>query len=277
MSVLEHIPFFDLHGGAFLLVHAIFVAAVLLVAHLAFNASDPTSAASPPPVPSAPDAFEIAYLVGGVNQVIRTVVYDLYRRGCVEVHRDKMISAVPERLEDVSSTPIERNVLDVLRRKSHPSRLFGSAALRAATERFCAPLRARLDAQALILPRSAKRRSWGIFFVALGVIVGVAILKSSLALSQGRSNIGFLVALAVVGSILLLLRAKRGTSDLSRRGRAYVEQLRRAFAGAKSETIARLKEQPAHAVAYEGASLFLVGLFGYELLRGGMADPADAA
>ncbi len=80
-----------LSGPAFLGVYAGVAALTLLMAHLFIRASDPTRDLSPPKVPSEPDAIMLAYLAGGVGNVIRTLLFDLRQRGYVGVGADKRL------------------------------------------------------------------------------------------------------------------------------------------------------------------------------------------
>jgi len=269
MELLEKIPVFNLHGGEFLLAFGLFATAVALVAYLGFRASDDSDASSPPRVPTRPDPLEVAYLAGGVQGVLRTALYDLHRRGLIDVGKDGRVFHT-----GVSATRPEsqadRLLLDATRDNPKAAALMRQKMLREAAERLCAPVRGRLAAQDLLLAEESRRRIWRIAFAAAGFILAVAGLKIALAISQGRSNVGFLVGLAILASFLLFpLALKYAGGTANRKGRAYLAQMRRAFSS--------LKAQAAHAPVYDGGTLFLVGLFGYEMLKGAPGQNFAAA
>ena len=66
-------PILDLPGPEFLNVFGLVVIRVLAGDYLCIRLADRTDRRPPPPVPQNPDAMEVAFLQGGVNQVIRTL------------------------------------------------------------------------------------------------------------------------------------------------------------------------------------------------------------
>ncbi|MBM3642405.1 MAG: TIGR04222 domain-containing membrane protein, partial [Alphaproteobacteria bacterium] len=78
---MQNIPLLNLPGPEFLNFFGLVVIIVLAAAYLCIRLADRTDRRPPPPVPQNPDAMEVAFLQGGVNQVIRTLIYDLAQRG----------------------------------------------------------------------------------------------------------------------------------------------------------------------------------------------------
>ena len=86
---MQNLPFLDLPGPDFLNVlrrrrHRRAGADGAPVIHFADHTDR-----RPPPVPENPDAIEVAFLQGGVNQVIRTLVYDLVQRGYADARQGR--------------------------------------------------------------------------------------------------------------------------------------------------------------------------------------------
>src|SRR5262249_47172438 len=95
MDWLIHNAIADIHGPSFLLVYGA-IALVIITVALGFVVSGETDRRGPPPVPSIFNPYEVAYLRGGKNEVIRTVLYVLYQLGLVEVIPKKWLQ--PSRL-----------------------------------------------------------------------------------------------------------------------------------------------------------------------------------
>jgi uncharacterized protein (TIGR04222 family) len=83
MDWLTHNPIADLPGPQFLIVYGVAAVAVIAAAYGIIRLLDRTDRRKPPRVPGTFDPYEMAYLCGGTNAVIRTVLYALYLRGLV--------------------------------------------------------------------------------------------------------------------------------------------------------------------------------------------------
>jgi uncharacterized protein (TIGR04222 family) len=71
--------------ASFGVVYALFVLVVSVAAFRMIRARDKTGVEELPPAPAVFDPYEIAFLRGGRDAVIRTVIYALYQRGRVDV------------------------------------------------------------------------------------------------------------------------------------------------------------------------------------------------
>ena len=71
-----HLP-----GPRFLAFYGMVAVIVQVAAFLRMYFADTTGTNNLPSIPASPDPIEVAYLSGGVNAVLRTVVYDLRRLG----------------------------------------------------------------------------------------------------------------------------------------------------------------------------------------------------
>src|SRR5215468_7775683 len=73
MDWLIHNAIADMYGPTFLLVYGAIALVVIVVAFGLVRSCDKTGLRPPPPVPGIFNPYEIAYLRGGKNEVIRTV------------------------------------------------------------------------------------------------------------------------------------------------------------------------------------------------------------
>jgi len=265
--------FLDLHGGAFLLSYALFAGLTLSIAYLVLKASDRTSVSSLPLVPSDPDPIEIAYLAGGQHNVIRVVLYDMIQRGLVEFDADSRLRPTQTSAHPGKLTNLEEHVLGAVQFNPRAGDIYENALLRSAVRKACDPFRAWLEAQQLLPPRTAALLEKRILQIGLSALIGLALLKVLLAWLQERKDVGFLVLLTVVASVGLLgVVAAAGSDRLSKRGNAWLAQLRLTYSSAKTAAVARRidvsGEPQRSASAFDGACLFLIGLYGFEILLG---------
>ena len=76
-------------GPQFLLLFAVVAAVTLLASWWWMRQSDPTANLPALPVPTSPDPYEIAYLRGGENEVLRLALFRLIQGGCLRVTEER--------------------------------------------------------------------------------------------------------------------------------------------------------------------------------------------
>lgn len=265
---MQNLPFLDLPGPDFLNAFGAVVIAVLALTWLVIHFADRTDR-RPPPVPEHPDAIEVAFLQGGVNQVIRTVVYDLVQRGYASLAKDDRVEASGKTPKTGELDAMESYVLKMLEAKPKAHELFGDKAQRKALLGLLAPVRARLATEGLVKPDSVKYWRHLMQIVGTLVLLGFAGAKIYVALTSGHSNVSYLVFLCAASILSLFALAYVLTrSHASRRGRAWLDAMQLAYKPRLDEAVARLGAGPAAAKAFAGSSLFLIGLYGFAPLRG---------
>ncbi len=259
-----------LPGPQFLNVYMAVALIVLVCAWLIPTLADSTGSTGLPRVPATPDPIEMAYLSGGVNSVIRTIVYDLRQRGFATLEGDSHIVATPNIPAPGALTPMQSRVLRAIQTKLKVGELFKDKALRNDLERLLEPVRQRLARDNLLTPPSVKTaRNWTL---GLGVVflAGLAGAKLFIAYKLHKSNVEFLIFLSIASIIaLLFIAAQISRRIASRRGRAWLEALRLAYAPRLKSTQGIFTPPQSGATAvYDGGALFLIGLFGFEALNG---------
>ncbi|WP_442753481.1 TIGR04222 domain-containing membrane protein [Methylocystis sp. JAN1] len=273
---MENLPFLNLPGPEFLNVFGALAIIVLVAGWLLIRVADQTDKRPPPPVPQNPDPVEVAFLQGGVNQVIRMISYDLVQRGYAALAPDDRIAPTAKRPEPGALDNMERRVLESIQAKPKAHELFANLTQRRELLAQLEPVRAKLAAEDLVKPESVKTWRTRVQIVGAPLLVGFAGAKIYVALNAGHKNVWYLVFLciaAVAGLFALCYVATR--NHASRRGQAYLEAMKLAY---KPRLDGALLEvgAPAPVKAFEGASLFLIGLYGFSVLKG-TADAAFAA
>lgn len=272
---MENLPFLNLPGPEFLNVFGVLAIIVLVAGWLLIRFADRTDQRPPPPVPQDPDPLEAAFLQGGVNQVIRMIAYDLVQRGYASLAPDDRIAPTAKRPAPGALDAMESRVLESIQAKPKAHELFANRTQRRELLDALQPVHDRLAACDLVKPESVKTWRTRVQIVGTLLLVGFAGAKIYVALAAGHANVWYLVFLclaAVMGLFVLCYVATR--SHASRRGQAYLDAMKLAY---KTRLEERLLEvgSPTPVKAFEGASLFLIGLYGFSVLKG-TADGAFA-
>ncbi len=257
-----HLP-----GPQFLAFYGIVAIIVLVAAFLLMFFADTTGTDNLPSVPASPDAIEVAYLSGGVNAVLRTVVYDLRQLGLLTLEKDNRLVAAG--VAPAALARMQRRVLDKVLDRPKIEGLFKDKSLRSGLEAILDPMRARLAANDLLQPDSVRRaRDWTLG-LGLLILLGLAAAKIEIALSLGITKIQFLILLAMISSVCLFwLVSFFSKRPASRRGRAYLEAMRLAYSSRMPAAVARITPTASGGGgAYNGA-LLLVALYGFDALKG---------
>jgi uncharacterized protein (TIGR04222 family) len=266
--MLQNLPFMDLPGPKFLDVFGALAIMVFAGTFLAIYLADRTDRRRPPPVPQTPDAMEIAFLKGGVNQVIRTIVYDLVQRGYATLAPDDRIGYTAKKPAPGELNALEARVLESIQATPKAHELFANRTARAELLAALKPVRARLAAEELVKPDRVKRARTFAQAIGVSLLVGFAGLKIYVAETTGHPNVWYLVFLcgaAVAGLFVLAYVMTR--HHASRRGRAWLDAMALAWRPRLDEAL-REVGAPGPVKAFEGASLFLIGLYGFSVLKG---------
>ncbi len=185
---------FNFSGPAFLVFFVVFVVLVNLALrfwqrHIEAN--------GPMPKLDLSDPYRIAYLRGGAAEALKVAAFALIDRGLltVDASGDKL-TAKPN-AEELVRRPIEKSILARFRHSSDVTKLFEGAESNSACQQY---LRELTDAR-LLYGNGPNTHRLSSVLAATGVIGGVAGIKLLLAIQRGKSNIMFLVILALVGIV----------------------------------------------------------------------------
>ena len=260
MDWLLENPLATMQGPEFLAFYLAIACIVLIAAYRHIAAQDQTGAERPPPTPSDIDPYELAYLRGGANEVVRTAVYSLRQQGLIEIKKGRLhvTGFSPQAL-----SAIERRVYETITSKSDIPALFARH-IRDTVERLCSAYRRRLSAQQLLASGEIKTTAQVTLGVAGGLLLALAGYKIWAARVHGHSNLGFLFGEAAVAVIALFFIYHKTAADFaSKRGKAFLAQLRLAYSGRRTSAVFGTSTSAAG-----GTALLMVGLFGFDILKG---------
>jgi uncharacterized protein (TIGR04222 family) len=149
------------------------------------------------PDPSMPvsltDPYQIAYLRGGANEVLRLATAGLIDRGLLAVNENR-VRVANEALAKWVNHPVDRAVLAAFQTEREAASLFKNTALRSECDRAYAPVLAGLG---VMLDGQVLRRMRFCSYAILGILWLTAGIKIEVAWQGGHSNIGYLGLLMV--------------------------------------------------------------------------------
>ena len=271
MNWFTHNPIAQMDGPHFLLLYGFVILVVLVVCGIMRATSDPTANESLPPIPTDPDPYELSYLRGGANEVIRTIIFNLIQRGYLTVVEPSPSNRAKEQPRPIAQadplpdrsllTDLERTVFEWFRLAMTPAQLFSldrSGRLTSLLEPYERKLR---EASLLASPIQLQRLS-RLWLTGMAVIWGLGGYKLLIALAKGKHNVGFLILMGIVAVIILTVICAR-TGRLSARGQAYLSRLQLAYSRLNGSSSTRSE------TAVAGAPLLvLTGIFGVTALEG---------
>ena len=249
----------DMYGPKFLLFYAMVAAVVLVISWMTTRWMDCTSALGPPEVPLRPDPFEIAFLRGGENEVLRLAILRLMQDGLLIVTEKKRIGQAVDKSRRNALAPMEQQVFDCFSSPRSPEQIFNSTELNRIARSICAPFRPRLEEQMLLASEGAGGPNWLLTAVSCTLIGGLGAYKLMAALAKGKHNVFFLIimGLMAVGTCIYICRPQR----ITRRGRAYLRRLLDRFEPMVSRS-------SGSSPATDDQILLLVSVIGFQTLTG---------
>jgi uncharacterized protein (TIGR04222 family) len=263
MTFLTNNPIANLHGLDFLVFYAIAITATLILSqHFGRGRDDDRR---PPIISATPDPYEIAYLRGGAFEVARLAMFDLLQRGLLQrtAKKPNPLSQTDLAAQQTGGLrPPLASVLSFFSTPKQPHELFASSNMQAVNA-FCAPLEEMERSNQLLSDGAMQARCRKALGISVLIIIGIAAYKIWVATMQGRHNIGFLIILGIVGSLIAIPVNK--CPRLNNRGREYLKSLQTAFGRLRQQG---RQVQATTSVNQSDPAMMLVAVFGFGALAG---------
>ena len=210
----------DMHGPAFLVFYSVVGAITLIFIKARYEHQESQSSV---PKLNLTDPYEIALLRGGENEALRIAALSLIDRGLLEVS-ENTLKTKNEAAIDHARRPIEKAILRKFTSSAEAHKMYSDDTLKAA----CIEYRESLVQLKLIatLPVFEARRP--MFWFGFLILGGLAGAKLFVALERGRTNILFLLILAVVALYYLIKAYNKERTGL---GDRVLMDLRALFRG----------------------------------------------
>ncbi len=230
MQWLVENPIGSMRGPYFLLLYGIAFAVILALAFWHRQKLDSSNRETPLEVPPNPDPYKLAYLRGGVAEVLRLATLDLYQRGVIVEKKMSIFGGqglVRDESVDIQSLPtMLKAIAEYYNEPRKPTDIF-RAKLHSAFQATLDEWEHWIEKENLRYSSEIKSThfTYMVFLVMVFGLLGV--YKLSVALFTGHTNVGFLLLMMAVGSIFLILlpRLPRFTF----RGRRFIEHLQAAY------------------------------------------------
>ena len=205
----------ELPGPSFLVLYLLLGIGVVVMLWRAQSVAE----SGPAPRIDLADPYRIAYLRGGVDEVVRVALVTLIDRGLLE-DIDNTVMAVPG--GPAPRSPLEQAIVQTCERARLVTDIVATPRVVAAAASYEQELM-----RLALLPDAATRaaRRWRLG-VAIAVLVGIAAAKIAVALSHGRTNVGGLVVLT---GVFVFIAVKATGRFRTGRGNALVADARRLF------------------------------------------------
>jgi uncharacterized protein (TIGR04222 family) len=208
---------FDLRGPQFLVFYLILGTLVIALLFMSRRLIDPASTVKV----DMSDPYLIAFLRGGKDELVRVATISLVHRKLLQVS-DTLVSVTSSGVADGVRIPIERQLLLYFANASEGASAFSDPGCSFAAESYSESL----QKLGLLPDGTLRTRRLQILGLALALLLGVAFIKITIALSRGHTNIGFLIALAAMfGFAAVKITCPR----LTVRGRTLLDDLRFLF------------------------------------------------
>jgi len=212
----------NIPGPTFLLVYAVLTAVVCLFVAQWIGGAENQPATR---ILRVRDPYEIAYLRGGVGELIQVAALSLIRRNLLEP-KTVMLETKERVATDAASVPIERAILDACRSATRASMLQQNTSVQVSAEAY----RRALTESNLMPTEQMQSERHRVAAIAAAVLIGVALVKILYAVAHGHTNIGGLIAFAAIATFALY---KIATVRRTRAGDQALQNLGTLFARVK--------------------------------------------
>lgn len=213
---------FDWRGPEFLVFYLILSACVVASLELVRRALE----SSAPIKMDLADPYLVAYLRGGKNEVLRVAVVSLIDRGLL-IANGNTITRAPNVVPNSVRRPVERELLKKFATPGDATSIFDDTGL----EIQCEEYESTLKRNGLLPDDSVQTARAFRFFLAAFILVLVGGVKLFLAVQRGRTNVGILIILIIVATIVA---AKVAFPRLTASGRAMLDDIQSLYADLKS-------------------------------------------
>jgi uncharacterized protein (TIGR04222 family) len=271
MNFLFDNPLANMPGGWFLLLYGTIIVITAISIKVYKPNLDWTSKLPIPLVPQNPNPFELAFLRGGDNEFVRTLIFSLVQKGFLEINsqgKKSFIKLTVSQPNWTTLSPLERSVLPCFQTSRETTELFAKEGLTEILKPYTLTYDQQLARLNFITPTDVATKTRLISLLAWGGTSLLGIYKLCGAILHGRKNFGFLIFFVIVSTVIFYVLSK--TSRLSLLGKKYVNQIQQAFENLKTTVQRNISTDNNENYGLNTVDPFLlsVGVFGVGALSG---------
>jgi len=283
MDILLDNPLASMYGPYFLVFYGFVITFTLIFLGIAKSGIDKTNHLPLPPVPVQIDPYEIAYLRGGINEVARSVIFSLMKKGYIELKTEGKTTEIKRVNNQTNNnlSVIERQALTWLGDSREVNKIFQSGGLNAQLESYGRTYQTRLESQQMLVGDNLKIAFSPWKWTAYLIILALGIYKFLAALANEQYNVVGVIVMTLGGFFIAGAVAK--LPRVTELGKAYLERLQLAFDSLKYQSQAAYlptnqgKILPQPGFAGVDPLLLSVGIFGSGILAGTVFDNYNQA
>jgi len=171
------------------------------------------------------DPYQIALLRGGPEEAIRVATVTLIDRALL-VEQHGLLHALRGDAAQLVRHPLDRALLECFQSPAPAEQALTWPGAVAACDTYAK----ELEKRALLANRKTREARFMPLMITLGFTLGIAAWRIVYALSKGRTNVGFLIVLAVICAIALFVAYRKRLTAL---GADTLRGLQRLYAGAR--------------------------------------------
>lgn len=276
MDFLLDNPLAMMDGPAFLVLFASLVIFLTIAVAAVRAASDKSDKLGIPTIPPDPDPVEIAYLRGGPNEAVRSVIFSLLQKRLIQIETNSSGSVLRPVLPAGSVkglSTVEQTSMEWIGAVREAGEVFRKdTGLVSLLRPYFSRYQAQLESRQLLTSEESSARLKGFARAAASFVILLGGYKVFVSLVYGHFDIGFTILLSAIGVTALVVVGK--LPRITRLGKLYLERLNLAFSDLKYRSQApyiRGAESPSlQSASFAGVDplLLSVGLFGSGILAG---------
>jgi uncharacterized protein (TIGR04222 family) len=227
----------DMPGPTFLAFYGSVIVIICVAVWLTLRSGVKVEPKTVPQVPVDPNPYEIAYLRGGSNEVLRLMILDLIDRDYIKIEGDKIVASPTRQDPRLLEEPLKACYFEVSSGMKAGD-IFRSK-LPGLIKAYFGAVESHLVNEEMIASEKALNRRWQWGLPAGLLIASLGAYKLLAAIAKGHWNIQFLILMAIIGLIVLVVICKHSVPRLTQRGRDFLENLQTAFGSLKPTVTAR--------------------------------------
>jgi uncharacterized protein (TIGR04222 family) len=279
MDILLDNPLAAMYAPYFLIFYGFTIFFILAFLGYSKTRLDQTNSLSVPPILTAIDPYEIAFLRGGDHEMARAVVFGLAQKGFAEIKIDGKNGFVkrlnPEKVVS-DLLPIEQLALQWLGSSRETDEFFQANGLSAQLAGYARTFQGRLETQQLLVGEESKNRLKRQKWTAISAIFLLGIYKIAAAVIYGNFNFFGIIVLIAIGIAVAAVIGK--TPRVTKLGDAFLDRLQLAFENLKYEIAGgKAKKLQTKMTSSVDPLVLSVGVFGAGILAGTAFDNYNEA
>lgn len=256
MNFLFETPIGKMYGPFFLLFYFLVAVGVIVICKVKLSKIGSENTQGLPKIPKNPDPYEMAYLRGSENEVLRLAIFSLVQKGFLKVLEKHIIYQKIENANTLELNSIETVVYNYFKTAKKISETFKSE-IKDQIKKHCIDFEDFVTKNNLTYNLEQKVQHNKIFYSGLSVILTLGIYKLAAAFYYGKHNVAFLIIEILVVTLTHIFLS--GRKNLNKRGKEYLEKIGLIFDRLKRAKTSSTNDQDL---------LMLTSIFGFSVLAG---------